>query len=583
MYETAEFLLMIASFFLISIMFIFVYRFRKQRGIRWLLGLMACRLVYVCSVILEKSVPTLAEKLFFRNVYQTAVNMMVPFIILFVLEWVFRDRPLRMRWKMALLTAFVLWSVQMWLPADWNLIYHTVEQADGYLLITRTGYSLAFSMLCFMLIAGCIYLLAQYIRNSDNELRKPGLWVLALASILFVLEILKFVSPQWASWLLPMTVYCSFSGSLMLIIVLRYKLFSLVPLARNFALDTIQESIVIANSAGRIIDANKQASLWFSRLGMAELTGKRLAEVLWQWPDWHALCGNMQQGSVSAEVWLDGERRVYQVNVYPIRAMGQEKQGSLSLLIDRTEHQRHLEQIADLNQLKDQLITIVSHDIRGPLALQYQLVELLEEERARFSPEHQEILAQLGSQIRNTLSMSTNVLEWFRSQREEMGLRPMSLNVADIMEECLHLLRIHAETKQVRLTHTVVDGLWVYADREAIGLIIRNLLSNAIKFTEPGGLVQLDAGLTEEGNVLISVRDNGIGIDPERLRMLLEDQQLRTAMGTAGEKGAGLGLFVTRLFIERSGGSFRAESRKGEGSVFQFTMKGGQRLERDSG
>lgn len=575
MYATAEFLLMIASLLLISMMFIFVYRFRNQRGVHWLLGLLACRLVYVGGVILEKSVSTLIEKLFFRNLYQTAVNMMIPFMLLFVLQWVYPDRPMKGRWKAALVAAFVLWSVQMWLPAGWNVIYHTVELADGNLLITRTGYSMAFTMLCFILISGCIYLLAQYMWNIRKEMRKPGLWVLALASILFVLEILKFVNPQWTSWLLPMTVYCSFFGSLMLIIILRYKLFSLIPLARNFALDTIQESIVIANSAGRIIDANKQASRWFARLGTAELTGKRLAEVLWQWPDWHDLCRNMQQGSVSAEVWLDGERRMYQVNVYPIRALGQEGKGSLSLLIDRTEHQRQLEQITGLNQMKDQLITIVSHDIRGPLALQYQLVELLEEERDRFSLEHQEILAQLGSQIRNTLSMSTNVLEWFRSQREEMGLRPLPLKLADIVEECLLALRIHAETKQVRLTHTVEACLWVYADREAIGLIIRNLLSNAIKFTEPGGWVHVDAGLAQEGSVMISVQDNGIGIDPERLQLLLTERQLRASTGTAGEKGAGLGLFVTRQFIERSGGSLRAESRKGEGSVFQFTMKGG--------
>lgn len=572
---TAELVFMIASFLLIGVMFISVYRFRTQRGVRWLLGLLACRFVYAGGVILEKSVSTWTEMLFFRNLCQTSVNLMVPFVLLFVMEWVYPNKQVHTRWKAALVAVFVLWSAQMWLPAGWNPIYHTIEHADGLLRVTRTSYSLVFSVVCFMLVAGCIYLLAQYVRNIRTDLRKPGMWVLALGSILFVLEILKFASPQWSSWLLPLTVYCGFVGSLMLIIFLRYKFFPLIPFARNLALDTMKESIVIADAAGRIIDANKQAARWFERLGTAELTGCTLAEALHRWPDWLALCQSMQQGSVSAEVWLDGERRIYQVNVYPILALGQAGQGSLSLLIDRTEHQRQLEQIADLSQLKDQLITIVSHDIRGPLALQYQLVELLEEERDSLRPEHQEILAQLGNQIRNTFTMSTNVLEWFRSQREDMGLRPQPLDLAEIVEESMHALRVHAETKQVRVIHAIAAGLWVHADREAIGLIIRNLLSNAVKFTEPGGFVQVDAVLGEADSVMISVRDNGIGIEPERLQLLLEDRQLHAAYGTAGEKGAGLGLFVTRQFIERSGGSFRAESRQGEGSVFQFTLKGG--------
>ncbi|WP_214627563.1 hypothetical protein [Paenibacillus agaridevorans] len=86
MSATIELLFMIASLIMIGIIFISVYSFRRQRGIRYLLGLIVCRFVYASGVILANSVHALTEKLFFHNVFQTALNLMVPFFILFVLE-----------------------------------------------------------------------------------------------------------------------------------------------------------------------------------------------------------------------------------------------------------------------------------------------------------------------------------------------------------------------------------------------------------------------------------------------------------------------------------------------------------------
>ena len=99
------------------------------------------------------------------------------------------------------------------------------------------------------------------------------------------------------------------------------------------------------------------------------------------------LSKSVAPGSVEIDKWLDGERKIYSVNVYPLYTLGK-AQGNISLIFDITEKQRHLEQMAQLNQLKDQLVTIISHDIRSPLALQFQLVELLEADRQSFAADH---------------------------------------------------------------------------------------------------------------------------------------------------------------------------------------------------
>lgn len=329
----------------------------------------------------------------------------------------------------------------------------------------------------------------------------------------------------------------------MLVIILRFKFFSIVPIARNIVFDTLQESILIANASGKIIDSNKQASQWFSKRGYTSISGRNLAELLAPWPNWHTMCKSMQQGNVEIDAWVDGERKIYSVNVYPLHTLRKQGQGSISLIFDISEKQRHLEQIAQLNRLKDQLFTIVSHDIRSPLATQFQLVELLEEDREGFGPENREIIEALGDQIRNTLGMTTNLLEWFRGQREDMALRPQLLELSEVVEDCIQVLRIKSESKQISVSNTVALGTPAYADREALGLIIRNLLTNAIKFTGSGGLVHVYAQVSGD-RVVVSVRDNGVGMEKEKVQQLNSEMKLNSLPGTLGEKGAGLGLIV---------------------------------------
>lgn len=229
-------------------------------------------------------------------------------------------------------------------------------------------------MICYSLVILCIYFLFQYIRSIRNDFRKPGMWVLLLSTLPFVLEIMRFVNPEWSSWLLSLTVYCGFTGTLMLVIMLRIKFFSTVPIARSIVLNTLQESIVTANAAGKIIDSNKRAIDWFTEMGYEAVYGKNITELLDAWPEWLKLCKSMQQGNLEIDVLLNGKRKIYSVNVYPLHMLRRQGQGSISLIVDITEKQRHLEQIAQLNQLKDQLFTILSHDIRSPLALQFQLI-----------------------------------------------------------------------------------------------------------------------------------------------------------------------------------------------------------------
>ncbi|HIW34900.1 MAG TPA: hypothetical protein IAA29_19165 [Candidatus Paenibacillus intestinavium] len=574
---TAELIFMIISVLMMGIVFSVLYRFRREPGVRYMMGVVICRIIFASNVVLETNSFLLMEKLIFRNIQQTALLFIVPLFIVFIYELTGSRRVMKWSWKLALFAVFTLFAILIWLDPYIHVIYYSVELYEDQLITTRTIFATMFNLLCYGALALSMYLLLRYIWAIPHHFRKPGMLVVLLATLPFLMELMKFVNPLWSPWLKPLSVFCGVTGTIMMLIVLRTKFFSIVPIAKTIVFDTIQESILIINAAGKVIDNNKKAIQFFAEIGYTDFYGHSISELLERWPEWHQLCQSGQQGSVEIDVWQAGERKIYRVNVYPLRVLRNQSQGSVSVIFDITEKQGHLEKIAHLNKLKDQLFTIVSHDIRSPLAMQYQLIELLEHDLERFDAEHQEVIVKLGEQIRNTLGMSNNLLEWFRSQRENIALRPQLLDLLEVVEESCQLLHMSSAAKHLRIHNSIPAGTSVFADREAMGLIIRNLLSNAIKFTQVGGSIDIHA--EQSGDmVIVSVRDNGIGMDIDRAEQLFVAKQIYSSIGTLGEKGAGLGLLVSKQFVQLSGGTMWVESEVGQGSSFYFTIRSGAEL-----
>ncbi|MGE7113005.1 ATP-binding protein [Lysinibacillus sp. NPDC047702] len=570
-----ELILMMISIIMMGIILFTLYRFRKVRGVIYLIGLVVCRIIFASSVILEKSSYLLTEMIIFRNIQQTSLCMMVPFFILFVYRLISHQKVKKIQWEIPLFSIFIIWILLIWFDSYLHIVYYTNELVDGRLMRIRTIYANVFNIFCYSSLAVCIYLLFRYVWLIRNDFRRPGIVVLLLCSLPLIFEIIRFSQPQWSTWLGTLSVFCAMTGMIIILIILRTKFFSIIPIAKNIVFDSFPECIVIMNASGKIIEGNQKAVQFFAQLGYSVFYDKPISQLLKQWPEWYSLSQSLQQGSVDINVWLNKEKKIYRVNVYPLRTLGEQGQGSVSLIIDITEQQGHLEKIAHLNKLKDQLFTVVSHDIRSPLAMQYQLIELLEEDLGSFGAEHQEIIIKLGEQIRHTLGMSNNLLEWFRSQREDVVLYPQLLELSEIVEDCHQLLAIHSGVKSLHITNNIVKDTYVCADREVVLLVIRNLLSNAIKFTQVGGTIQVGAQYSGE-MVIVSVRDNGVGMDNEQIERLFNENQMYSSMGTAGEKGAGLGLLVSKQFVQLSGESMWVESVVGQGSVFYFTLRGGE-------
>lgn len=552
---------------------IYAINHRHERGVRYFIPMLICRLIFSSSVILEMYQSSLQYKLFFRNIEFMVNSFTPPFLILLVLELINKDKLLS-QLRYVIFLPSLLFTVLNWGDAKWHVMNQSVSLIDGQLVIIRTSLANAYILFFYLIILLCMIGLIAFMNSIRREIRTPGIFVLFFGSFPVLVEFIRFSRPE-LHWLLPVTVYCGFTGMIMLIIIYRHKLFTNIPISRNAIVETMQEGIMIVNIHGKVIDCNTPMTLLLKEQGMTSILNQHVSTLLSPWPEWQQLCTQMKEGTIEIHLKNREETKVYTINVSPLISQQKKKLGSLCVLNDITEKQKRLEHIAHLKQQQDKLFTAISHDIRGPVALQMQLIEIIHHERMEEGRESQETIDALMQQIRMTYGMIENLLEWFRSQQEGVILHPQQFNIAELLDECKGQLNLNILVKKVTITHTLDSRLHLFADRDAISLVLRNLLSNAIKFSNSGGKIEVAASLTEDNIVVLTIKDYGIGMHKQQLHDLFQDTSFNSSMGTAGEKGSGIGVLVCRKIMQLSGGNIWAESKYGEGSTFHLSLKGG--------
>ena len=140
-----------------------------------------------------------------------------------------------------------------------------------------------------------------------------------------------------------------------------------------------------------------------------------------------------------------------------------------------------------------------------------------------------------------------------------------------IIQEIIETLALNSKAKNISINQLFPKNFEIYADTNMLKTILRNLISNAIKYTNVNGKINISATL-EDGQVKITVLDNGVGIDKETIDKLFNIDTIITTKGTAKENGSGLGLVICKEFVEKHGGKIWVESEKGKGSNFIFTI-----------
>ena len=225
------------------------------------------------------------------------------------------------------------------------------------------------------------------------------------------------------------------------------------------------------------------------------------------------------------------------------------------------------------NRHKSEFLANVSHELRTPLNAIIGFSEvLLEKLFGELNDKQNEYVDDILSSGRHLLSLINDILDLSKIEAGRMELETTTFDLPIAIENALLLVRERASRHGIKLDRAIDDRLGDFTgDERKVKQILVNLLSNAVKFTPEGGQIKVDASVGDS-TVMISVADTGIGIAKEDQEAIFEE--FRQASGNYAQKreGTGLGLTLTRKFVEMHGGKIWVESEVGKGSKFTFTL-----------
>jgi signal transduction histidine kinase len=231
------------------------------------------------------------------------------------------------------------------------------------------------------------------------------------------------------------------------------------------------------------------------------------------------------------------------------------------------------ERLREHDRLRSMFVSTVSHELRTPMTSMKGLVEnMLDGLTGKLTDRQSFYLERVKHNIERLTRMSNDLLDLSRIEGGGMQLSRIPLSVIDLATEAVDTLQPAARQKSLSLTVKFESGIpEISGDRDKLHQVVTNIVNNAIKFTKPGGEIQLDGCLRNNGMVQISVRDTGCGIPPKELPHIFE-RFYRGESVAVESRGAGLGLAISKSLVELHGGQIWVDSILGEGSCFYFTL-----------
>jgi signal transduction histidine kinase len=248
--------------------------------------------------------------------------------------------------------------------------------------------------------------------------------------------------------------------------------------------------------------------------------------------------------------------------------------GALAVNVNRMndELQRLYKELETASKHKSEFLANMSHELRTPLNAIIGFSQVLREGiSGEINAKQAEYLDDIVTSANHLLALINDVLDLSKVEAGQVELQVAPFSLRDALERGVSMVREQATTGGVQVALHANGGLDVVTgDERRIRQVIFNLLSNAVKFTPAGGSVDVSA-TQSNGKVTVSVADTGPGIAAEDLDRIFEEFQ-QTETGASQSEGTGLGLALSKRFVEMHGGRIWCDSELGKGSTFRFTL-----------
>ncbi len=265
--------------------------------------------------------------------------------------------------------------------------------------------------------------------------------------------------------------------------------------------------------------------------------------------------------------------------VFPLIGIEGARLGYVKILKDLTEQKKsqdaankYLQELEDLNTHKENVLSILSHDLRSPLAGIIGMIEYLQSDFDKIEPEDaKEMLSLIHKSAKDELNMLDYLVEWARIKYASEAFTPSQTELFPYVEKVFATLKEVAAGKEIILYNKIEEEKTVFADKKMLLSILQNLVSNALQHTPNGGKIVVSAK-TKEDKLIIEVKDTGYGMSQEILEKLFTPQLNTLLKARENKKGAGIGLLLVKGFLEKNSGEIWVESTEGVGSSFYFTL-----------
>lgn len=428
----------------------------------------------------------------------------------------------------------------------------------------------------YILVIYAITLMAKKLYYQKSLFRNQLIFMLIAVLIPFITFTFYFAGWMPVKNLDPTPFAFALSGLAISVNIFKFRMLDLMPIAREHIFRSMNDGLVVLDNKGRFVECNPMALKIFNRKETP--VGMRAIDLWPDHPNISDIINDQEVRTIEINTFSNDSTHYYLVSSSKIYNHKNETVGKLIIMHDITQRhnlqetiRKSEEKLRLMNAEKDKLFSIIAHDLKGPLGSFSGLTELFITDDDITPDEMKEIASKMNQSAQSLNTLLDNLLQWSRMQRDDMSIHQRFIKVHPLVDKVLEISKEPIAKKELFVRNMVNIDIQVFADENMLDSVFRNLISNAIKFTPKGGNIVVTAKQTAT-EVLISIRDTGIGMPKKMIEHLYSFEHKNGRPGTEGEPSTGLGLVLCKDFIERNDGQLFVESEEGKGTVFSFSL-----------